>query len=368
MQESHPHLTRHVDHPVRAGRSVARPRGHRVHPAGVVGRNRRAGPRIRRNEHRYSSAARSASIWPAPTRAPRRWRRGSRRDRAAAPGELIDLSMLETQILCLTYYPVTYFEMLGRPWRDARRLTVPGVAQAKDGLVDLGCGTAQQWFDLCAMVGHPEWIDEESPLSITELANDHADEIYTWVEGQTRSTRSANWLRLSGFPTRRSPTARTSPSLDHFRQRGSFVRNPRDGFQQPGHPYRMRPATAPCSRIRRRGSGSTPRTTGSRGPRVPAPTPAPPQNGCRSSGLRVLDMTTFWAGPSCTHFLAMLGAEVIHVESTRQPGRHPADRRHPDHRGPVVGEVADLRGAEHQQEGPDARPAEPRAGGSCCAA
>jgi crotonobetainyl-CoA:carnitine CoA-transferase CaiB-like acyl-CoA transferase len=35
------------------------------------------------------------------------------------PGELIDLSMLETQILCLTYYPVTYFEMLGRPWRTS---------------------------------------------------------------------------------------------------------------------------------------------------------------------------------------------------------------------------------------------------------
>ncbi|GAB4964523.1 hypothetical protein MAHJHV51_55080 [Mycobacterium avium subsp. hominissuis] len=37
------------------------------------------------------------------------------------PGELLDLSMLETQILCLTYYPVTYFEVLGRPWRDTRR-------------------------------------------------------------------------------------------------------------------------------------------------------------------------------------------------------------------------------------------------------
>ena len=49
---------------------------------------------------------------------------------------------LETQILCLTYYPVTYFEVLGRPWRDARRLTVPGVAHAKDGLVDLLGGPA----------------------------------------------------------------------------------------------------------------------------------------------------------------------------------------------------------------------------------
>ena len=30
-------------------------------------------------------------------------------------------------------------------------------------------------------------------------------------------------------------------------------------------------------------------------------------------------MTTFWAGPSCTHVLGMLGAELIHLESTSRP-------------------------------------------------
>src|SRR5215475_2369784 len=100
-------------------------------------------------------------------------------------GRLVDLSVLETEILCLTYYPVTFFELLDRPFRSVRSVFVPGVATAKDGLVAIGAATAQQWFDLCAMVGHPEWVDPEAPLALAELAAKVAPDLYRWVADHT---------------------------------------------------------------------------------------------------------------------------------------------------------------------------------------
>ena len=162
------------------------------------------------------------------------------RARRTGTGQLIDLSMLEVSVLCLSYYPVTFFEALGRPWRTDRSLFQPGVAAAKDGLVAIGCGTAQQWFDLCVMVGHPEWIDRTPPVRIGEQANRAAPQLREWIADRTveEITGLAAAFRIPSAPV---SSGESVTGLEHMRERGVFRRAPGEEFLQPAGPYRLSP-------------------------------------------------------------------------------------------------------------------------------
>ena len=215
---------------------------------------------------------------------------GTMVSRARGDAELVDVSMLEVLALCLTYYPVSFFDQVGRPFRTGRSVMTPGVEEAKDGLVGLGVGTGQQWLDFCVMVEHPEWMEDRKLFA---QRSHLAPVISAWMAERTVAEiiELAETFRIPHAPIGNGATI---PATDHFQARGSIV----DGA--PGPAYRFQ-------RLLRDGGGISARS-------------AEKSEGSRPfEGLRVLDLTAFWAGPVCTHVLGMLGAEVLHVESTSRP-------------------------------------------------
>ncbi len=203
--------------------------------------------------------------------------------------------------------------------RRKRSVPTPGVAAASDGLVGLGCGTGQQWLDFCVMVGHPEWMEERSYfLERTALA----PTIDAWVAGHTVAevTDLASAFRIPNAPIVDGANATT---IDHFVERGAFVDNPRDGVCNPGAPYRLSSAVLPPRRPAPALGEHTadPVPDGSAEPATPGPATEhlTERVTLPFEGLRVLDMTAFWAGPLVGHVLALLGAEVIHLESAKRP-------------------------------------------------
>ncbi len=155
--------------------------------------------------------------------------------RSGPEGELVDVSMLEASAMCLTYYPVTFNDQLGRPMRKRRFVATPGVGAASDGLVGLGCGTGQQWLDFCAMVEHPEWM-EDPKLFLDRTALEPT--IDAWVASHTVAEvlDLASAFRIPNAPIVNGSTITT---FEQLRVRDTFVTNPRDGSANPRPPFRL---------------------------------------------------------------------------------------------------------------------------------
>ena len=285
------------------------------------------------------------------------------RRRSDTTGELVDVSMLEALAMCLTYYPVSFNDQLGRPMRKRRFIPTPGVGAAKDGLVGLGCGTGQQWLDFCAMVGHPEWTEDPKLfLDRTALAPTIDEWISQHTVDEVRDLATA--FQIPNAPIANGANA---PTLDHFRTREAFVANARDGSTNPRPPYRLTSAQLrppePAPALGEHSLDVAPE----REPSAPRPhrrcTCAAPVQRAARPGHDVL-----------------LGGSA-HGPPARPAGRRgdppgigqaarwgaPGGRRAAD-RGAVLGAGADLRRAQHQQEEPDDRPRRSSAGSTSCAA
>ncbi len=237
-----------------------------------------------------------------------------RRSRHGGPGELIDVALCDVANLSGTLFSDMFHSLMGRPEidpaRPARSLETPSIEPTKDGWVGFNTNTREQWESFAILIERPDLIADGAfaSLAVRMARWDEWNAIVrAWTTRHTTAEIVEQAARLR-IPVAPVTDGRSVLELDHAQVRGVFVTDPSGHFQMPRRPYRFEGEDPPTEPLVRAGLDRTHRLQRgeSSGP------PALPLD-----GLKVLDLTTWWAGPSASALLAAFGAEVVHVESTR---------------------------------------------------
>ncbi len=245
--------------------------------------------------------------------------------RRFGPGDHVDVSMLEAATTIFNAYMTVQAELVGRAAMPAmaRYAELPSVERAADGWVGFATNSAPQFRAFAEMVGHPEWADDPE-LSRADRRGWHVDDLRPAITAWTSARSVAQILELAdaaNVPASPVGNGAVLPELEHLRTRDVWVKNPGVGFVQPRAPYKL--SVSPLHPLAA-APGVGEHTDALRG----EPARVSDGNGGAASrhetrrpldGLRVFDLTTYWAGPYAGQIFGWLGAEVVKVESVQRP-------------------------------------------------